>query len=78
MTLRASRSNNFQVSTWKPYPLPTGLTAMLTCPNGHVALLDDHTIKPTGEVEPSVVCPVDDCTFHDNVFLDGWDSVDKD
>lgn len=46
----------------------------MRCPNGHIATLCDHTIRPNGKVEPSVVCPVDGCGFHAMVVLDGWEA----
>lgn len=50
-----------------------GPAVWLRCPNGHIGTLQDHTIHPTGLVEPSVECPADGCTFHeDDVHLAGW------
>jgi hypothetical protein len=42
------------------------------CPNGHIGVLDDHTIADDGAVSPSVVCPRKGCAFHENIILDGW------
>ena len=46
--------------------------ASMTCPNGHGLTLRDHSIAKTGEVTPSVVCPVSGCAFHEFVRLDRW------
>lgn len=39
------------------------------CPNGHIGTFDDHLISENGEVSPSVVCPEDDCSFHEWITL---------
>lgn len=57
--------------TWKVSE--TG-TVVMKCPNGHIGVLDDHFISPGGIVEPSVVCPYEECGFHDHVVLVGWES----
>ncbi len=47
--------------------------ATLTCPNGHALTLREHSVRPDGLVDPSVVCPTATCRFHAYVKLDGWD-----
>jgi hypothetical protein len=47
-------------------------TAMLSCPNGHIASLRDHEIAVDGTVTPSVVCPWDGCNFHQSLRLLEW------
>ncbi len=56
-----------------------GPTALVKCSNGHIASLTDHTIRPDGvvesqlgEVSPSLVCPNDECDWHENVRLLDW------
>ena len=46
--------------------------ASMTCPNGHGLTLKNHTISSEGEVTPSVVCPVRECSFHEWVRLINW------
>jgi hypothetical protein len=46
--------------------------ASMTCPNGHGLTLRGHSIAPSGEVSPSVVCPTHGCNFHEFVRLDRW------
>ena len=47
-------------------------TAIVKCPKcGRWEALM-HTIKPDGTVNPSIICAVKPCTFHDYVKLDGW------
>lgn len=66
---QAQRSNDYIPGTWKE----AGTSASFTCPNcGQLAVLTDHDISDNGEVSPSVVCPHDECTFHDRVTLVGW------
>lgn len=58
---------------WRGGMLPSGKrTASITCVNGHIASLSKHAISESGEVSPSVVCPYDDCGFHEFVILQGW------
>lgn len=66
-------------STLHPGPLHWGvakldgqLTARVSCSNGHVGILTDHTIDYDGKVNPSLVCPEDGCGFHEFVQLNGW------
>jgi len=46
--------------------------ASMTCPNGHGLTLGGHQIAADGTVHPSVVCPVQGCSFHEFVRLDKW------
>jgi hypothetical protein len=46
--------------------------ASMTCPNGHGLTLGKHSISADGVVSPSVVCPVQSCSFHEHVRLDRW------
>jgi hypothetical protein len=53
-------------------------TAVISCPEcGTVGSLRDHTIKPTGEVDPSVACPNMTCSFHAHIVLDDWQPSDN-
>lgn len=45
---------------------------LLTCPDNHVASLNDHKIDKSGQVQPSVVCPVEGCDFHEFIKLEDW------
>lgn len=47
-------------------------TALLKCSNGHIGSLSNHDIADDGRVTPSVVCPVEECEFHEMVRLIGW------
>lgn len=38
----------------------------------HAGTLDDHTISPSGEVNPSILCPVASCGWHVYGRLIGW------
>lgn len=73
ITLR--QSNDYEPGTWK------GLqsykrSASATCPEcGRTCSLLDHTIADDGAVHPSLVCPYDDCSFHEWVKLEGWASA---
>lgn len=47
-------------------------TALMKCPQGHIASLSGHEIATDGTVTPSVVCPEPGCGFHDYVKLLIW------
>jgi hypothetical protein len=47
--------------------------AHIICPKcGLKANLSNHTINEAGEVNPSLVCPNDNCDFHEWVILENW------
>jgi hypothetical protein len=48
--------------------------ATFTCPNGHTYLLNKYEILPNGCVHPLVLCPADDCNFHELIKLEGWEA----
>lgn len=69
------RDNELKPGTWKPVYVDMKRTAKLACPGcGNAAVLD-HEIAPDGTVTPSVECPFEPCTFHDDVKLLGWVEV---
>jgi hypothetical protein len=50
------------------------ITVRFCCPDcGLCGALDDHEISPDGTVVPSVVCPNDECDFHETVRLQGYE-----
>lgn len=46
--------------------------AWVHCPRCDRRSALDHDIGADGKVSPSLVCPYDDCDFHDYVTLEGW------
>lgn len=51
----------------------TPWSAILCCPGcGNHVNVDDHEIAETGEVNPSLGCPSEDCDWHEYVRLEGW------
>jgi len=47
--------------------------AFVRCPKcNRVYTLRQHTVADDGTVTPSLVCPHDDCDFHEYVKLEGW------
>lgn len=48
------------------------MTAEIVCAKGHSGLMRVHTIAANGEVEPSVVCTVEGCGWHEFITLEGW------
>lgn len=51
-------------------------TATVSCPGcAASASLSGHTIGPTGDVSPSLMCPFDGCGFHEFVTLVGWSGL---
>lgn len=62
-----------QKGVWRTCATKDGRTASLSCPEcGDIASLSNHSIGDGGVVTPSLVCPYGDCSFHDNVRLQGW------
>lgn len=73
MILRKDRKGSCTPGTWIPITLDDQLTAKVFCPDcGQGASLADHSIYPDGEVQPSLVCPMENCSFHEFVSLEGW------
>jgi hypothetical protein len=65
--------NDLKPGTWKGgVAQGEKQTALVCCPNGHIASLTDHDIKDDGAVSPSVVCPHEGCDFHEFIKLEGW------
>lgn len=59
--------------TWRGVERDGERTATVACPDcGRVASLSGHEILNDGRVEPSLVCPYDDCDWHEWVILAGW------
>ena len=63
--------------TWMPFTddeKPGALNAGITCGNGHHVSLHptEHEIADDGTVTPSLDCPVEGCSWHESVKLEGW------
>jgi hypothetical protein len=59
--------------TWRPLKDGTRLSASISCPRcGALGTLLDHEIHDKGIVTPSIVCPDDECGFHEMAKLEGW------
>jgi hypothetical protein len=73
-----NRSNDYEPGTWKPLTLPDRMSATINCPRcGQHGTLEDHAISIDGKVEPSVICPNDQCGYHESVQLLGWPPIDQ-
>ncbi len=58
---------------WRPIVSDGVRTARMKCGSCHAtASLADHRIESDGTVKPSVVCPTENCTFHEMAVLKGW------
>ena len=63
-----------QKPSWRgPIKREGGLSAFVTCSNGHIASISGHEIAGDGRVSPSLICPYENCDFHEFVQLDGWE-----
>ena len=69
---RGLSTDRFEPLTWRKGAGPGGLTALVSCSNGHIASLSDHEIAADGTVTPSLACPTDLCNFHESVRLVDW------
>lgn len=60
---------------WKPCHPSTArrFKAEMTCSAGHGLVLKGHRISDDGRVNPSVVCMMPGCSFHEVVRLQAWD-----
>ena len=58
-------SGNDNPMTWRSLVVSEDnrRSASFVCINGHRALLVGHTINKEGEVQPSVVCPYNECNI---------------
>jgi hypothetical protein len=73
MTVTFPQDNDLKPGTWKRGMGANGPTALIRCPKCRgIASLSDHCIDEHGVVQPSLVCPHDDCGFHEFVNLGGW------
>ncbi len=65
--------------TWWPLTWGDGRhTANICCRDcGWACCLfpDHHSIAQDGIINPSLVCPNDQCNFHEYVRLDGWEET---
>lgn len=61
--------------TWKGYHTPKGMSILVMDYAGHILSLDDHNIGEVGLVQPSVVCPEENCTFHQWLCLEGFEDA---
>ncbi len=72
MKFRKSESyEEDQPGTWRMIEGPEGDVFIIDL-NGHYLSLKNHAIFPDGVVQPSVVCPVEGCGFHEFVLLEGY------
>lgn len=56
---------------------PNDEEVSVCCPDcGKAGALTDHDIDKSGYVRPSLVCPNDDCDFHQFVKLEDWSADD--
>ena len=60
--------------TWKGVTGKADIKAVLRCPDcRHRQFLGEkHTVSANGDVNPSVVCPYDDCSWHVHITLLDW------
>jgi len=48
------------------------LVITVQCPHGHSAWLRPGEVANDGEVSPLVRCPLESCSFHGYLKLEGW------
>jgi hypothetical protein len=71
------------LTNWKhsaaPYAGKHQVLAVIICPRCHrewILSAKIHSVHPKGMVTPSVVCPCDDCDWHQFVILKDWTPPD--
>lgn len=78
VTIPKDNSDDQQPGTWHgPARCNDGhRSALIRCPGcGNYFSLANHTIHPDGRVDPSILCPWDDCQpepWHVFGILEGW------
>lgn len=60
------------VSKWRCWKKKGIQHVFVKCPGCGQEYRLEHDISALGVVSPSLECPSDRCTFHDNVILVGW------
>lgn len=64
--------DNESLLSWHYHDEP-GYPPIMVCSNGHLGSIGKrHSIDPDGTVNPSVVCHVEGCSFHEFVILDSY------
>lgn len=67
------QSDNREPGTWKAIKSDGKATATVVCPDcNRSATLYEHDVAADGIVMPSLVCPYEDCNYHEHVKLEGW------
>lgn len=74
MITRLNIPHDYQFSrlSWTLDQNSPGKVPIFTCPNGHKSVMKNHKIDADGTVQGSVQCPGHNCTFHEFVVLEGW------
>ncbi len=73
---RNTNPDEFKPMTWRRCegpPPDRAPTALISCDQGHVCSLTNHTIAADGTVTPSLVCPTDECGWHVFLRLVDWE-----
>lgn len=70
---KTDKLTSAEPGTWSVHEVDGKKVVVMSCPScGKLGGLGDHTVDKGGRVRPSVVCPQEDCGFHDLVKLLGW------
>jgi hypothetical protein len=54
---------------WKEHFHEDGWAVLLKCPHGHRMWIVKHKIDKNGILNPALICPYKDCTFHSWIVL---------
>lgn len=58
--------------TWRLWSIGSQVRAIVVCPGCGVEGTLDHEVRTNGDVEPSVECPHEGCSFHAFIRLQDW------
>lgn len=77
LTLKHSTNYDDDIPlTWRNYIDIGGIvlecSPVIVDTKNHFLSIHKHSIAQDGTVNPSVVCPVDKCGFHEFIRLEGW------
>lgn len=77
VNFRKNESRALVPYTWRTLLTEGKISASIVCKNTHYGILSDHEVDKHGIVTPSVVCPEEDCEFHEFIVLEGWNKMLK-
>lgn len=67
-----SQSAGRERGTWRLWSFNGRLRVIVVCPSCGIEGTLVHEVRTNGDVEPSMVCPHEGCSFHEFIQLEDW------